>query len=92
MKTLWQMTAERHKTVHPTEKPEKLLERILSIGCEEGFTVLDPFMGSGTTGAVAKRMGCNFIGIEIDQEFFNIAKERIARTMSLTEMELAHLF
>ena len=78
MKTLWQMSAEKHKTVHPTEKPEKLLERILAIGSEEGFTILDPFMGSGTTGVVAKRAGRNFIGIEIDEEYFHVAKRRIA--------------
>src|SRR3989338_58559 len=77
MRNLWELTAERHKTTHPTEKPEKLLERIILIGSEEGDTVLDPFMGSGTTGAVAKQLNRNFIGLEIDSAYFKIAKNRI---------------
>lgn len=77
MKNLWEINAERHKTIHPTEKPEKLLERIILIGSKEGDKVLDPFMGSGTTGVVAKRLKRNFIGYEINQEYFNIAKKRI---------------
>ncbi|MBN2755162.1 MAG: site-specific DNA-methyltransferase [Candidatus Goldbacteria bacterium] len=77
MRNLWTLSAERHKTKHPTEKPEKLMERIILLGSKEGDNVLDPFMGSGTTGAVAKRLGRNFTGLEIDDEFFKIAKARI---------------
>jgi site-specific DNA-methyltransferase (adenine-specific) len=80
MRNLWEIPAERHKTCHPTEKPEKLLERIILIGSEEGDTVLDPFMGSGTTGVVAKQLHRNFIGIEIDDKYFKIAKNRIENT------------
>lgn len=80
MRNLWEIPAERHKTIHPTEKPEKLLERILLIGSKEGDIVLDPFMGSGTTGVVAKRLQRNFIGIEIDETFFKIAEKRIKET------------
>ena len=86
MRNLWEIPAERHKTPHPTEKPEKLLERIILIGSKEGDTILDPFMGSGTTGVVAKRFNRNFIGIEIDDEYFEIAQKRIERT--LTEQNL----
>jgi site-specific DNA-methyltransferase (adenine-specific) len=50
------------------------------IGSEEGDTVLDPFMGSGTTGVVAKQLNRNFIGIEIDSAYFKIAKDRIENT------------
>lgn len=82
MKNLWEINAEKHKTNHPTEKPEKLLERIILIGCKEGDTVLDPFMGSGTTGVVAKRLNRNFVGIEIDQEYFNMASDRINNTLT----------
>ncbi len=78
MRNLWEIPAERHKTPHPTEKPEKLLERIILIGSKEEDTVLDPFMGSGTTGVVAKRYNRNFIGIEIDDNYFEIAEKRIA--------------
>jgi site-specific DNA-methyltransferase (adenine-specific) len=80
MKNLWVIPAERHKTPHPTEKPEKLLERIILIGSKEGDIVLDPFMGSGTTGVVAKRLNRNFIGIEIDENYFELARKRIELT------------
>ncbi|HQJ74818.1 MAG TPA: site-specific DNA-methyltransferase [Bacteroidota bacterium] len=77
MKNLWIINAERHKTTHPTEKPESLIERIVLIGSKEGDTVLDPFMGSGTTGIVAKKLERNFIGFEISKEYFSISKRRI---------------
>lgn len=80
MRNLWEIPAERHKTSHPTEKPEKLLERIILIGSKETDVVLDPFMGSGTTGVVAKRLNRKFIGIEIDEKYFEIAKNRILQT------------
>lgn len=80
MRNLWEINAERHKTIHPTEKPETLLERIILIGSKENDIVLDPFMGSGTTGVVSKRLNRNFIGIEIDDEYFKVAKERIDNT------------
>jgi len=80
MRNLWEIHAERHKTPHPTEKPEKLLERIILIGSKERDTIIDPFMGSGTTGVVAKRLNRNFIGIEIDANYFEIAKKRIENT------------
>ncbi len=80
MRNLWVIPATRHVTRHPTEKPEALLERIITIGTKAGDTVLDPFLGSGTTGVVAKRLGRNFIGIELDEEHFAIAKARIAKT------------
>ena len=77
MRNLWIINAQRHITKHPTEKPEKLLERIILLGSKEGGIILDPFMGSGTTGAVAKKLNRNFIGIELDDDFFEIAKNRI---------------
>ncbi|MCK4664688.1 MAG: site-specific DNA-methyltransferase [Bacteroidales bacterium] len=77
MRNLWEINAQRHITKHPTEKPEILLERIILLGSKEGSIVLDPFTGSGTTGVVAKRLKRNFIGFEIDPEFYEIAKNRI---------------
>ncbi|MBP7496548.1 MAG: site-specific DNA-methyltransferase [Bacteroidales bacterium] len=77
MKNLWEINAEKHKTKHPTEKPESLLKRIILLGSNEGQTVLDPFTGSGTTGIVAKKLNRNFIGIEISKEYFDIATQRI---------------
>ncbi|MDI6737112.1 MAG: site-specific DNA-methyltransferase [Nanoarchaeota archaeon] len=85
MKNLWEINAQRHITSHPTEKPEKLLDRIILIGSKKGDTILDPFMGSGTTGVSAKKYGRNFIGIEIDPAYFNIAKKRIENTSIISE-------
>ena len=80
MRNLWIINAQRHKTSHPTEKPEGLLRRIILIGSKENDYILDPFMGSGTTGVVAKLLNRNFIGIEIDETYYKIAKERIDNT------------
>jgi len=80
MRNLWMITAKRHVTKHPTEKPEDLLERIILIGSKKGDTVLDPFLGSGTTGVIAKRLGRNFIGIEINSKYLEIARRRIKKT------------
>ena len=77
MRNLWDIKAEKHITSHPTEKPETLLERIIGIATAKGDIVVDPFMGSGTTGAVAKRMHRAFIGFEISREYFKIADKRI---------------
>lgn len=80
MRNLWIINSRRHKTKHPTEKPEELLERIIMIGSNPGDVVLDPFMGSGTTGVMAKKLGRKFIGMEISDEYYNIAKDRIFKT------------
>lgn len=77
MRNLWEIKAEKHKTKHPTEKPETLLTRIIKIGSQEGGLVLDPFMGSGATGVVANRLGRKFIGFETNPEYFEIAAQRI---------------
>ncbi|MGO9132556.1 MAG: site-specific DNA-methyltransferase [Methylovirgula sp.] len=63
---------------HPTQKPESLLARVLLSATNAGDLVLDPFFGSGTTGAVAKRLGRSFIGIERDQAYAKAARNRIA--------------
>ena len=62
---------------HPTQKPVELVEKIVKKSSQEGDTVLDMFMGSGTTGVACKHLNRNFIGIELDETYFNIAKERI---------------
>ncbi|HBR69927.1 MAG TPA: modification methylase, partial [Rhodospirillaceae bacterium] len=63
---------------HPTQKPEALLARVLMSSTKKGDTILDPFFGTGTTGAVAKKLGRHFIGIERDKTYAKYAKERIA--------------
>jgi modification methylase len=64
---------------HPTQKPEALLHRILIATTNPGDVVLDPFFGTGTTGAVAKMLGRNFIGIEREEMYRQIAAERLDR-------------
>jgi len=66
------------KTVHPTQKPIALMEYLIKTYTNEGETVLDFTMGSGTTGVAAKNLNRDFIGIELDDEYFKIAEERIA--------------
>ena len=62
---------------HPTQKPEYLLERIIQASTVPGNIVLDPFCGSGTTGVVANRLGRNFIGIDLSEEYLQITKKRL---------------
>lgn len=69
--------SERKFGKHPTQKPESLIMYFLKILSNENDLVLDPFMGSGTTGVVCQRANRNFIGIEIDKTYFDIAKKRI---------------
>ncbi|HWT11133.1 MAG TPA: site-specific DNA-methyltransferase [Allosphingosinicella sp.] len=80
---------ERVKTdgvkAHPTQKPEALLYRVLLACTEPGDVVLDPFFGTGTTGAVARRLGRRWIGIEREQRYIAVARERIASTLPLDE-------
>ena len=63
---------------HPTQKPEALLHRVILSSTDVGDVVLDPFFGTGTTGAVAKKLGRDYIGIERDADYITHAKERIA--------------
>ena len=63
--------------VHPTEKPITLMEFYLTNSSNKGDVVLDMFMGSGSTGVAAKNLNRKFIGIELDEKYFEIAKERI---------------
>jgi DNA modification methylase len=63
---------------HPTQKPVKLISYLIRKLLQEGMTVFDPFMGSGTTGVACVRAGLNFIGCEIHEPYFKIAQKRIA--------------
>ncbi len=75
--------------VHPTQKPEALIYRILLACTKPGDVVLDPFFGTGTTGAVAKRLGRRWIGIEREGDYIEAAQERIAAALPLDESALA---
>ncbi len=71
--------------VHPTQKPEALLQRVLLTSTKPGDVVLDPFFGTGTTGAVAKLLGRNFVGIERDSSYRKAAEARIAAIEPISE-------
>ena len=71
---------DNHKSLHPTQKPVALLEYLIKTYTNENETVLDNCMGSGSTGVACKNLNRKFIGIELDENYFNIAKERIENT------------
>jgi len=77
------------KKAHPTQKPEALLFRCVMAASNPGDVILDPFFGSGTTGAVAKRLGRRFIGIERDPAYAELARKRIAGVRTLPAEDIA---
>jgi modification methylase len=77
------------KKLHPTQKPEALLSRVIVASSKPGDVVLDPFFGTGTTGAAAKRLGRHFIGIERDEIYAARARARIAAVKPLPEEAVA---
>jgi len=81
MHDVWNLNAvmkeEKSFGYHPTQKPEILIERIIKSTTKKGEIILDPFMGSGTTGVVAKKHKRKFIGIEKEKEFFELSSQRI---------------
>ncbi len=78
-----------HKA-HPTQKPEALLYRVLLATTEPGDVVLDPFFGTGTTGAVAKRLGRQWIGCEREETYRRVALKRIEKELPLDESAILH--
>jgi modification methylase len=80
---------EKGAKVHPTQKPEALLARVMLASTKPGDIVLDPFFGSGTTGAVAKRLGRHFVGVEREQAYIDAASARIAAVEPLPAGDLS---
>lgn len=82
MRSVWSIPLtsleEKKYGKHPTQKPLELLRRIILSSSNNGDLVLDPFVGSGTTGVIAKRFNRNFIGIEIQKEFCDLAIRRFS--------------
>jgi site-specific DNA-methyltransferase (adenine-specific) len=78
------------RNMHPTVKPVDLMRYLVTLVCREGGTVLDPFMGSGTTGIACIRTGRKFIGIEKDARYFEIAKQRLERESRQGLLPLPH--
>jgi len=73
---------------HPTQKPEALLHRVILAASKPGDIILDPFFGSGTTGAVAKRLGRRYIGLERDEGYAAIARKRISQVQVPQDLEM----
>jgi len=83
-------TVNGNKPDHPTPKPLPYMLKLIERVTEEGDTILDPFMGSGTTGVACVQTGRSFIGIEIDEGYYNIAKQRIEKAQAeMVQKELA---
>jgi len=74
--------------LHPTQKPESLLYRVLMASTRPGDVVLDPFFGTGTTGAAAKRLGRKYVGIEQEKEYIDAAKRRIGGVQEVDDPQL----
>lgn len=72
---------ERKYGKHPTQKPEALIKHFVELLSNTNDWVLDPFMGSGTTGVVSKKLDRNFVGIELDEGYFHMAQNRIEETL-----------
>lgn len=86
MQSLWHIkppaAREKRYGKHPTQKPEALLERIISASSNPGDLVLDPFCGSGTTGAVAAKLKRRFVGFELDENYLTVASKRLEDEVS----------
>lgn len=74
------ITSSSEKTYHPTQKPVKLIRRIIKTSSKAGDVVLDPFLGSGTTAVACKQLGRDFIGMELSEEYCSVAKERLQQS------------
>jgi site-specific DNA-methyltransferase (adenine-specific) len=74
-------------TDHPTQKPEKLIAKLILASCPENGIVLDPFLGSGTTSVVAKKLGRNYVGIEINEEYCCWVEKRLALSDTDTNIQ-----
>ncbi len=76
------------RKAHPTQKPEALLHRIILAATRPGHVVLDPFLGSGTTAAVAKRLGRRYIGFEREPDYAEMARQRLRRVRAIDDLAL----
>lgn len=74
-------------TAHPTQKPEKLIAKLILASSHEGNVVLDPFLGSGTTSVVAKKLGRNYVGVELDKTYCAWAEKRLEDATSNTSIQ-----
>jgi DNA modification methylase len=76
-RSVWTITTKPFKEAHFATFPEDLIIPMILAGCKKGGIVLDPFIGAGTTGVVAKKLGRNYLGIELNPKYVKMAEERI---------------
>ncbi len=81
LRTVWDINTQASKELHFATFPPALVEPCITLGSKEGDMVLDPFLGSGTTGLVALRLGRRFVGVELNPEYVQIALERLKGTV-----------
>jgi DNA modification methylase len=89
MRCVWEISTKPLYDAHFAVFPEELVEIPVKAGCPKGSIVLDPFMGSGTTAKVAKRLGRNYIGFEINTEYINIANKELGSVKNRTRIDYA---
>ncbi|MCX5785284.1 MAG: site-specific DNA-methyltransferase [Elusimicrobia bacterium] len=97
MKSVWNQiyppyAPEKEFGKHPTQKPLELLERILLANSNSGDLILDPFMGSGTTGVAAIQMGRRFVGVELEPQYIDLAVKRITRAIQNPPLKQLRFF
>jgi site-specific DNA-methyltransferase (adenine-specific) len=78
-RSVWTVTSQPSKRAHFATFPPKLIQPCILAGCPEGGTVLDPFLGTGTTAEVAINSGCRFVGFEINERYFRMATDRLSQ-------------
>ena len=79
---------DKNQYLHPTIKPLNIIENLVKISSREGDVILDPFVGSGTTCVASKRLGRKYIGFEINEKYYKIAKDRLQGWNQKNEMNL----
>jgi DNA modification methylase len=84
-RSVWEVTTKPYKGSHFAVYPPELIEPCIIAGSREGDIILDPFMGSGTTAAVAKSLGRNYIGCELHEEYGKLIEKRVSETVGLLE-------
>jgi len=88
-KSIMQQRREHYTMQHPTQKPVRLIERLMALVTQENALVLDPFMGSASTGVACINTGRKFIGMELDDQYFDIAKQRIETALKEKQQDLS---
>jgi site-specific DNA-methyltransferase (adenine-specific) len=83
VRTVWTVNTEPSTEAHFATYPQRLVERMIKAGCPENGLVIDPFFGSGTTGIYARKVNRNFVGIELNPEYVEIANKRLFKELGM---------